>query len=91
MSGVSPDKDGGAELSIIKGIILQGPPNISVNAGYGVLKNITDEDITLIRLTSPVFDGVLEISANVIERNASLPQLRSHRRHQGCDLIKSRD
>ena len=58
MSGVSPDKDGGAELSIIKGIILQGPPNISVNAGYGVLKNITDEDITLIRLTSPVFDGV---------------------------------
>ena len=58
MSGVNPDKDGGAELSIIKGIILQGPPNISVNAAYGVLKNITDEDITLIRLTSPVFDSV---------------------------------
>ena len=58
MNSVSPDKDGGAELSIIKGIILQGPPNISVNAAYGVLKNITDEDITLIRLTSPVFDSV---------------------------------
>ena len=58
MSGVSPEKDGGSDLHIMEGKILQGPPNIAINAGYGVLKNMTDEDITLIRLTSPVFDEV---------------------------------
>ena len=58
MTGISPDKDGGSNLQILEGIILQGPPNAEVNAGYGILKNITDKDIQLIRLTSPVFDKV---------------------------------
>ena len=58
MSGVSPEKDGGLDLHIVDGKILQGPPNIVINAGYGIFKNMTDEDIKLIRLTSPVFDEV---------------------------------
>lgn len=58
MSGVSPEKDGGANLHILKGQIFKGPSNVEVNAGYGIIRNTTEEDIKLIRLTSPVFDEV---------------------------------
>ncbi len=58
MSGVSPEKDGGSDLQILKGKIFKGPPSVRVNAGYGILKNISEEDIKLIRLTTPVFDEV---------------------------------
>ena len=58
MSGVSKDKDGGVSLQIVKGTLPQGPPSVNINAGYGILRNTTNKDIKLIRLTSPVFDEV---------------------------------
>ena len=58
MSGVDPSRDGGKQLEFIDGVILTGPPSVKVNAGYGIFKNNTDEEINLIRLTSPVFDEI---------------------------------
>ena len=58
MSGVKTELDGGQELEIINGVIHQGPPNSSVNVGYGTFRNITNKDITLTVFRSPVFDDL---------------------------------
>ena len=58
MSGVKTELDGGQELEIINGVIHQGPPNSSVNVGYGTFRNNTSEDITLTVFRSPVFDDL---------------------------------
>ena len=58
MSGVKTELDGGQELEIINGVIHQGPPNSSVNVGYGTFRNNTSKDITLTVFRSPVFDDL---------------------------------
>ena len=58
MNGVKTELDGGQELEIINGVIHQGPPNSSVNVGYGTFRNNASEDITLTVFRSPVFDDL---------------------------------
>ncbi len=58
MSGISPEKDGGPKLEIIKGVIYMGPPNSQVTVGYGIIKNNTDKDLTITGFRSPVYDEV---------------------------------
>ena len=58
MSGISPEKDGGPKLEIIKGVIYKGPPNSQVTVGYGIIKNNTDKDLTITGFRSPVYDEV---------------------------------
>ena len=58
MSGVKTELDGGQALEVVDGVIHQGPPSSSVNVAYGILRNNTDEDITLTVFRSPVFDDL---------------------------------
>ncbi|MBT3549290.1 MAG: copper chaperone PCu(A)C [Gammaproteobacteria bacterium] len=56
MTGVEPSKDGGAAVELISGVIHMAPPGSNVNAGYGILRNNTKNDIKLKSFRSPVFD-----------------------------------
>jgi hypothetical protein len=58
MNGVKTELDGGQALEVVDGVIHQGPPSSSVNVAYGILRNNTDEDITLTVFRSPVFDDL---------------------------------
>lgn len=58
MSGVKTELDGGQAFEVVDGVIHQGPPSSSVNVAYGILRNNTDEDITLTVFRSPVFDDL---------------------------------
>lgn len=79
MTGVDPEKDGGAALEIITGVIHMSPPASKVNAGYGTLRNNTAKDITLSAFKSPVFDNtevhMMEYSANGTAKMKELMQL----------------
>ena len=58
MSGVSPEKDGGPKLELIKGVIHKGPPNSQVTVGYGIIRNNTKNDLIITGSRSPVYDDV---------------------------------
>ena len=58
MSGVSPEKDGGPKLVLLKGVIHKGHPSSSVTVGYGIIKNNTDNDLVITGVRSPVYDEV---------------------------------
>ena len=61
---VHAEENGG--LIIEHAWIREAPPSVSMLAGYLVIKNQTDKDVTLICANSPAFSSV-EIHASVIE------------------------
>ena len=50
MSGISPEKDGGPKLEIIKGVIYKGTPNRQVTVVYGIIKNKENIEIITPRI-----------------------------------------
>lgn len=79
MSGVKPEKDGGAAIEILSGVIHTSPPGSNVNAGYGTIINNTSNDIILTQFRSPVFDSLeahsMEYSAQGIAKMIHMHEL----------------